>query len=254
MTSGRVGLIFLALAAIASLAPAQVFWTVYPDPVPLEQPVLLTIDNQTRSSIMLTSSAPWAIYDLNQKLVFGPVGLPVVLNIPPLGNKQWTWDQKGSGTGQVPSGIYEARITYSDGSGAKTLKTPFQIDQVTFAVSGKATPGGRVQLDMHTPTSTGTTYQMACSLGNTPGLPLPVTRLLALNPDALFWMSILQPAPIFQNFSGITSKSGYATGYVNIPAAKPLIGVTFYAAGATVVAAAPGGIHVHSASKAIQIQ
>ena len=254
MTLRRAILVLLALAAAAPLGSAQVFWTVYPDPVPLEQAVVLKIENQLRSSIHLASSAPWAIYDSNQKQVMTPVGLPVVISIPPLGTLHWTWDQKDWNSVQVPAGIYEAWITYSDSIGKKTLKTPFQIEQVTFAVSGNLTPGGQVKLDMHTPTSTGAPYQMACSLGNTPGLPLPGNRLLALDPDGLFWMSILFPGPVFQSFSGITSKSGYATGLVNIPPAKPLIGVTFHAAGVTLAAAAPGGIHVHSASKAISIR
>ena len=72
-----------------------------------------------------------------------PMGLPVIVSIPPLGSKQWTWDQKDWNSVQVPAGIYEARITYSDSIGKKTLKTPFQIDQVTLAVSGNATPGGQ---------------------------------------------------------------------------------------------------------------
>jgi hypothetical protein len=107
---------------------------------------------------------------------------------------------------------------------------------------------------MHAPTSTGRLYQMACALGDSPGIPLPVNRLLALNPDALFFLSIFMPGGIFQNFSGVTSKSGYATGYVNVPNDKRLIGVILFAAGATIDASAPAGIHVHSASKPVKIQ
>ena len=97
-------------------------------------------------------------------------------------------------------------------------------------------------------------YQLACSLGDSPGLPLPGNRLLRLNPDALFFLTIMAPGPTFQNFTGITSKSGYATGYVNIPGDKRLIGVTFYAAYVTLFATAPGGIHSYSTSKAVLIQ
>jgi len=248
-------LMLLVSAALAPAIGAQVFWTVFPDPAPLEQPLQLTIKNSTRSSISLPSSAPWTIYDAQNNPVMLPVGLPVIVPVPPLGTKQWIWNQVDSNSKQVPAGKYEARVTYYDSQWVKlTLKTPFEILQITFTVSGNTTPGGQVRLDMHAPTSTGRLYQMACSFGDSPGMPLPVNRLLALNPDALFFLSIFLPSGIFQNVSGLTSKSGYATGYVNLPADKRLIGVTFYAAGATIDGAAPAGIHVHSASKPVKIQ
>jgi len=255
MKAQRLALVILASAAFAPAGSAQVFWTVSPDPVPLEQPLKFTITNSTRSTINLPSSAPWSILDPKNNPVFLPVGLPVIIPVQPLGSQQWSWNQLDGNAKQVPAGPYEAQITYYDSQWQKkTLKTPFQILQVTFSVSGQVTPGGQARLDMHAPTSTGRLYQMACALGDSPGIPLPVNRLLALNPDALFFLSIFMPGGIFQSFSGLTSKSGYATGYVNVPNDKRLIGVTLFAAGATIDAAAPGGIHVHSASKPVKIQ
>jgi len=246
--------VFTVFLLTISAVNAQVFWTVYPDPVPLEQSVLLEIENRTRSTIQLPSSAPWAIYDSQGGLVFGPIGLPVMIPVPPLATQQWTWDQKDGNSQQVKSGTYEARISYWTSSQKVTLKTLFQIEQVTLTVSGKATPGGRITLNLHAPTSTGRLYQLACALGTKPGIPLPGTRLLELNADPLFFLSILYPYPIFDNFSGITSKSGYGTGYINIPNSKILIGVTIYTAFVTLDSSAPGGIGVHSASKTINIQ
>ncbi len=249
----KVSCLLLGLCLAASGVSAQVLLTVYPDPVPLEQSVVIKIENRMRSTIQLPSSAPWAIRDSLGGLVFAPMGLPVMVPVKPLASVQWTWDQKDNNQKQVKAGTYEARVSYWLNNQKYPLKTPFQIDQVTLGVSGKATPGGRVNLDMHAPISTGMPYQLACSLGDTPGLPLPVKRLLRLNPDPLFFMSLLYPGSTFQNFTGITSKSGYGTGYVHIPNNTALIGVTFYAAYVTLHAAAPGGIHVYSTSKAILI-
>lgn len=261
MSSHKFLLTFLSLALLASgfaglgtPLEAQVIWTVYPSPVPLEQPVLLKLENRMRSSITLTSSAPWGIFTSGGSPIMTPVGLPVVITVKPLTTVAWTWTQVDSNSQQVPAGAYEAQITYHDGSGKKLLKTPFQIEDVTFRISGKATPGGRLQLDMHTPTSTGAVYQMACALGAKPGVPIPTTRHLALNPDSLFFLSILNPGSIFQNFTGITSKSGYATGFVNIPKAAGLIGISVHAAGVTLGSSAPGGIQQYSASKVVQIR
>jgi len=217
-------------------------------------PVLFKIENRMRSSIQLPSSAPWSIHDSLGAPVYAPMSLPVMVPVKPLGWVQYGWDQKDANQKQVPAGKYEARISYWLGSTKYLLKTPFQIDQATLSVSGIASPGGRVDLNIHVPISTGRAYQLACSLGDSPGLPLPGNRLLRLNPDALFFLTILTPGPTFQNFTGITSKSGYATGYVNIPMDKRLIGVTFYAAYVTLLASAPGGIHSYSTSKAVLIQ
>lgn len=246
--------LLLGLILAASGVSAQVFFTVYPDPVPLEQSVVLRIENRMRSTIQLPSSAPWTIHDSLGGLVYAPMSLPVTVPVKPLASVQWTWGQKDFKQQQVKAGSYEARINYWLGSQNYPLKTPFQIDQVTLGISGNATPGGRVHLDIHASTSTGMPYQLACSLGDMPGIALPVTRLLRLNPDPLFFLSILFPGTTFQNFTGITSKSGYGTGFVNIPGDKRLIGVTFFAAYVTLHAAAPGGIHVYSTSKAVLIQ
>jgi hypothetical protein len=246
--------VIVMLVLLGSVASAQVFWTVYPDPVPLDQPVVLKIQNQMRSTIQLPSSAPWSMYDGQGKLIFSPMSMPVMVPVAPLASQSWTWKQKDNRNQSVPAGPYEARITYWLGSQQYPLKTPFQIDQVTMATGGKPTPGGQIQFNMHAPTSTGMPYQMACSLGAQPGIPLPGNRLLALNPDGLFYLSLLAPPPIFQNFSGITSKSGYATGLVNVPNTPVLIGITLYGAGVTLHPSAPGGIHVYSTSRSVQIQ
>lgn len=261
MSSPRLLLALLPLLALVTLgatigatADAQVLWTVYPSPVPLEQPIQLKLENRLRSSIMLASSAPWGIFTGTGSQVMLPVGLPVVVTVKPLATIVWTWNQLDSNSKPVPAGGYEARLAYTDSIGKKILKTPFTIEGVTFRVSGQATPGGRVQLDMHTPTSTGAVYQMACALGAKPGLPFATTRHLALNADPLFFLSILNPGGVFQNFAGTTSKSGYATGFVNIPKAAALKGITFHAAGVTLSGSAPAGIHQYSMSKPIPIK
>lgn len=256
MKANRFVCLFLLLAILAAAGSAQVSWTVYPDPVPLDQSVLLKIENRLRCTIYLPSSAPWAIHDSNGKLVYSPLSTPVVVPVKPLGHEAWTWDQSGRMSARVPHGTYEARITYLDCRQQKTLlRTKFKIENVMLKVSHKtAPPGARITYNLQAPTSTGSLYQAACSLGDRPGIPLVGNRLLRLNADWLFLMSILFPSPVFENFSGVTSKSGHATSHVNIPRHKALIGMKFYMAYMTFRLGAPGNIHVHSTSKEVLIK
>ncbi len=256
MKVNRFVCLFLLLAVLAPLGSAQVLWTVYPDPVPMDQSVLLKIENRLRCTIYLPSSAPWSIYNSNGKLVYSPLSMPVIVPIKPLAHKAWTWDQSGRMSVRVPHGTYEARITYLDCLRKKhLLRTKFKIENVRLKASHQtAPPGTRVTYNLQAPTSTGSLYQAACSLGDRPGIPLAGNRLLRLVPDWVFLMSIMFPSPVFENFSGVTSKSGHATSHVNIPRHKGLIGMKFFTAFMTFRLGAPGNIHVHSTSRMVLIK
>jgi len=244
----------LLLGLLASAGSSQVLWTVFPDPVPFEQSVELKIENRLRCTIYLPSSAPWSIYDSNGKLVYSPPQAPVIVPIKPLGFKTFTWNQLFMVTPGAVPGTYEARINYLDCQNKKvTLRTKFEILPVYLKVSGKPVPGSRMHYHFHAPKSTGKLYQAACSLGDLPGIPLAGNRLLRLNPDRVFLLSLLFPGTTFENFTGVTSKSGNADFFVNIPRNKGLIGVEYYTAALTFLLGAPGNIHMYSTSKGVTV-
>jgi len=59
----------------------------------------------------------------------------------------------------------------------------------TLSRIGKASPGFAVTYPMEDTTRPGTIYQMRCSLGRNPGIPIPGVGTVPLTPDALFLFS-----------------------------------------------------------------
>jgi len=77
----------------------------------------------------------------------------------------------------------------------------------------------------------GVNYQMALSLTNIVGIPIPGVGKIPLDPDPLFFLTIQNLLPtVFMKFSGTLDSNGRATGVVNIPPIPGLVGVVFNAA------------------------
>jgi hypothetical protein len=223
--------------------------------VPTEQVIKLTIRNNSGSSITLPSTAPWTIRDMQGGLVFGPIGLTVLVPLPDKQAKTYSWNQADSSNRFVKPGAYQAWVDYYDAKFQKqTLKTSFQIDPDKLTVSGQPAPGASVKLLLSSPGAPQQPYVAAVALSTAPELPIGGNRLLALTPDALFVLSLLAGPPIFQNFSGNLDASGAATATLAIPNIGSLKGLTVHAAHVTLNASAPSGILGYSAPQPIRIQ
>ena len=81
-----------------------------------------------------------------------------------------------------------------------------------------------------------TSYVLAMSLGATPGITLPDGRVIPLNPDILFLLSIQIPSAVglFNNI-GTLDTQGRAQATLSIPNMPPLAGTTFYLAFVTII-------------------
>jgi len=100
--------------------------------------------------------------------------------------------------------------------------------------------GTTVTLTFQSPEEAGAGYVAASSLGSSPGI-LVDTRIIPLNPDLLFVLSLSVPA-IFQNFVGVLDGTGTATVRIALPNEPSLVGFVFYTAFLTLRPAAPSGI------------
>jgi len=109
-----------------------------------------------------------------------------------------------------------------------------------LATSGAPVVGSGVQFAFHALLHPGAVYVGASSLGYTPGLPVD-DRVLPLNADALFLLSLSLPA-VWEGFVGVLDGAGFGTARINLPAEPGLAGFTFYTAFLALDAGAPSGI------------
>ena len=102
-------------------------------------------------------------------------------------------------------------------------------------------------LDVFASAWPGRDYLLALSLGTSPGIPLSVLnpadpRVVPLNPDALFLLSLMAPMPMFSGFSGTLDGAGRGTGTILLPPGTSVSGLSLYASGILLDAAAPSGV------------
>ncbi len=90
------------------------------------EPVEILFTNNCDAFINLPSDPPWVISDTQGNIVFPLNVLPVEINIPPDGQKTWTWDQKNNAKipKQVSAGTYNVELTSLEGA---YYKTTFKI-------------------------------------------------------------------------------------------------------------------------------
>ncbi|MBN2489525.1 MAG: PD40 domain-containing protein [Planctomycetes bacterium] len=83
-------------------------------------------------------------------------------------------------------------------------------------------------------TRRGMGYQVALSLSNNRGIPVPNVGMIPLDLDALFLLSVQNVLPqVFANFAGALDIHGEATATIIIPPSLGLVGIEFYAAAIT---------------------
>jgi competence protein ComEC len=113
----------------------------------------------------------------------------------------------------------------------------------SFVSAGAVVPGGLVTLTLFASGTAGKPYQLALSDSKAPGIVLPTDgRTVDLALGWLLDFSITPNNGITSGFSGAMSGLGHAVGSIALPNVPALSGFTFYAAGAIVDAAYPGGV------------
>jgi hypothetical protein len=105
------------------------------------------------------------------------------------------------------------------------------------------------------PTDGALNYGHALSFGSVPGIPID-TRVIPLNPDNLFLLSLVFVGPpVFNSFVGVLDAWGEtlapSIGFPNIPG---LAGVAFFNAWVTIDPGSPSGIRFISRATSITIQ
>jgi hypothetical protein len=116
----------------------------------------------------------------------------------------------------------------------------FALFDAVLTSTGSAAPGSTLTLNLRGRVP-GATYQAACSLANSPGIPLG-TRRIPLMPDGLMFASFQVPA-LFAGFSGSLDITASATAQILIPKNPALSGLRFYAGFVEIDPRAPAAIN-----------
>lgn len=127
---------------------------------------------------------------------------------------------------------------FAGGGGPKVC---FTYNEILITLSGSATPGGTVDLDLLSASDPGRFYQVASSLGTG---PIPIgSRMLHLSPDDLMVITVNGYLPsIFANYAGKLDSGGKARAQIKIPNATVLKGIRIHSAFVTFDPSAPFGV------------
>jgi serine protease len=107
---------------------------------------------------------------------------------------------------------------------------------------GQAWPGRIVPLDLVDIDSPGKTYWAAASFANAPGIVLADKRVIPLDPDPLFFLSLSGLTTLFADFQGTLDAAGYAVARLEILNAPFTIGLTIHTAFVVLEPASPTGV------------
>jgi hypothetical protein len=131
------------------------------------------------------------------------------------------------------NGFFSTPLTRSSGV------DDFALYDGVVTATGTANPGGTLTMNLRGQTA-GLTYQAACSLSNSPGIPVD-SRRIPLTPDSLMIASFVFPT-VFANFAGVLDGTASAQAQINFPPDPALVGFSFFAGFVTIDPAAPSGI------------
>jgi hypothetical protein len=109
---------------------------------------------------------------------------------------------------------------------------------VSFGFAG---PGSTQDLRSSDPASAGRVYLAVSSRGSSPGIQIG-TRVLPLNPDLLFQLTIGGLPPILTGYVGALDRDGIAAGRINFANFPGFAGFRFFTAFVVLDPAAPFGI------------
>ncbi len=127
------------------------------------------------------------------------------------------------------------------------------IIEPSLEMTGTATPGATIGLDLTSALEPNAAYLMGLT-GGTTGFSLSDGRVVPADPDWLLTLSTTAGNPLLPTPSGALDATGFATSPMNVPALPVLSGLSFYAAGAIALPAAPVGISTIVGPTRITIQ
>jgi len=249
------GVLAVPLVAAPAAGAQGVSFTVKPDPVVTGRTVLVVLDNPGPSTIYIPAhQPPWVVYNPKNEPVYSHPSHPVATPVRPGQKYQWPWDQRDRNGTQVPPGSYKFKTLFVLGSYTYQLIASLVIVPASLEVTGTPALGRTVGLSLREPSAGGLFYQVGLSFNDAPGIPLPSSRVVPLQPDALFYLSIIPNFPLFGNFVGRLDGNGLAAAQLHIPNDRVLVGFQLYAASITFDRRAPDGIRTISNAVRILIQ
>jgi hypothetical protein len=255
ITLGCFAILTGQLVAAPAAAAQGVSFTVKPDTVEVGRTVLVILDNRGPSTIYIPAhQPPWIVHNRKNETVYSHPALSVPTPVRPGQKYQWPWDQRDRNHAQVPAGSYRVKTLYDVGGYRYQLIASLVIVPATLRVIGTPAIGQTVGLSLREPSAGGLFYQVGLSFNDAPGIPLPSSRVVPLQPDALFYLSIVPNFPLFENFVGRLDGSGLAAAQLHIPNDRVLVGFRFYAASITFDRSAPDGVRTISNAVPIEIQ
>jgi hypothetical protein len=118
---------------------------------------------------------------------------------------------------------------------------------------GIATPGAGMDLRFSDPSSPGGLYLAISSLGSSPGIPID-TRILPLNFDVLFQITLGGLPPILTGYTGVLNTDGVANARIDVTGFPQLVGLRFFTAFVVIDLTAPSGIKTISNAHEVLVQ
>ncbi len=209
----------LVLSTAAALLPAQTVSLEFsPNPVPPLTPVTITLTDSTGQGVVLPSPCTWV--RIHQGSQQGPQVGPnlwcgqFLVNVPPNGTYQLSWDLRDPNGVPVPNGIYWMETRVWD-AGINNLRTDWFAlsvqgpNDASLTAGGNAAVGAATPLQVTSPRSFGGLYFAALSLDSrNPVTVLGLTTAL----------SVPMTGDAFTNAFGVLDTQGRSSGLqLNVP-------------------------------------
>jgi hypothetical protein len=164
----------------------------------------------------------------------------------PVGTHSVTW----SAPGYRP---FTRSIQVQSYDNPQTVDVLLIPDQPTATLQkvGSDRIGSTTSLTYTSTGDVGERYWVVLALGTTPGIDIGAGRILPLNPDGLFFASLVG---LLTNNAGILPASGQVTAGLPLPNIPGLVGIRLYAGGITENTSYLNAVKNYSAAVAIVIQ
>jgi len=156
--------------------------------------------------------------------------------------------------GREPIFAPSGQIIVSAGSANTGDLVIAPLEQAVACALAPHDPGIPIPIRFRSPQDPGQYFVAGASLGRYPGLTLPDTRVIPLDPDFVLQLSLYPLNPYFQGFSGFFDSDGNAPALVYLPDLPELRGLWIYLAFVVADVSDPTGIGTISQPATFQIE
>ncbi|MEM7199637.1 MAG: M14 family zinc carboxypeptidase [Planctomycetota bacterium] len=164
-----------------------------------------------------------------------------------------TWDVRFAAPGFQPATRRVNVTAYDQAQALDVELAPVGAGGPTIALSGTPRLGQDLDITYTSPSDGGLVYWVPLSAGTSPGIPLGAAGTIPLNPDSVFFISVLVPSVVANN-TGVLPASAQVTATFPIPTSVGLVGLTLYTGGITFNPGTVGGIKTWSSAASFTIQ